>query len=123
MADEAVIKPWGLYQVLYQDRKFWVKRLVVMPEHSLSLQSHKHRSEVWVGVEGQGTATIIDYPRTLKNGDIHHLEPGVRVEVPLGAKHKLSNPFNEPLQVIEIALGDPLDEDDIERFWDLYGRI
>jgi len=117
-----VDKPWGGYKILEANAGYWVKKLVVAPGCRLSLQKHEHRAEVWVCIKGEGVAQVIDYPRTLRNGDKHYISPGMRVEVPQKAVHRLSNTGHDYLVVLEIALGSPLDEEDIIRYQDDYGR-
>jgi len=107
-------RPWGFYTVLQEGKQHQVKRIVVNPGASLSLQLHHHRSEHWVIVSG--VAKVI-------NGDQEFLlRTGRSTYIPVTTKHRLSNPGTEPLEIIEIQTGSYLGEDDIERFDDLYGR-
>lgn len=108
-------RPWGSYTVLDGATPgYKVKRIEVLPGGRLSLQSHRHRSEHWVVV--QGTATVT-------NGDnVMQLTPGQNTYIPLGAKHRLENQGDVPVQLIEVQVGDYLGEDDIQRFDDVYGR-
>lgn len=115
-------RPWGSFYRLINTRTYWVKVLIVNPGQSLSLQSHEKRSETWICVKGEGKALIIDYPKTLKNGNIHFLSPGSLVSIPTKTKHRLINDSDDLLRVVEIALGTP-DEEDIIRYEDDYGRI
>lgn len=109
-----VHRPWGFYELLIDSPTYKVKRLTVNVGSSLSLQRHKHRSEHWIVVSG--VATVI-------NGDEHLvLYPSQSTYVPQGAKHRLSNFSDSPLELIEVQTGDYLGEDDIERFEDMYGR-
>ncbi len=116
LADEhlKVSRPWGFYEVLAEGETFKVKRLMVKPGAKLSLQMHQHRSEHWVVV--RGIAEII-------NGNQHvELFSNQSTYIPAKTKHRLSNPGNEPLYVIEVQSGTYLGEDDIQRFDDVYQR-
>jgi len=117
-----VTKPWGGYEVLMHGPKYWIKVLTVAPGCMLSLQKHQHRHEAWTVVMGEGIAEIHDWPKTLKNGDKRYIMPGDRVDIPCGAKHRLSNPTDKYLIVCEVAIGDDVREDDIIRYADEYGR-
>jgi mannose-1-phosphate guanylyltransferase / mannose-6-phosphate isomerase len=109
-----VSRPWGTYECLDRGQRFQVKRIVVNPGASLSLQRHFHRAEHWVVV--RGTARI-------GNGDQELiLSENQSTYIPLGVKHRLQNPGAIPLEIIEIQTGSYLGEDDIERFDDVYGR-
>tara|TARA_B100000963_G_C22616619_1_gene667674 strand:- start:193 stop:1650 length:1458 start_codon:yes stop_codon:yes gene_type:complete len=108
-------RPWGNYKSVIKGETWQVKRLVILPKASLSLQSHKHRSEHWVVVDGQAKIEI--------NGQESFLNKNESIYVPLGSKHRLSNPTQELLVIIEVQSGDYLGEDDIERFEDNYGRV
>ena len=94
--------------------RFQVKRIVVNPAAALSLQSHNHRSEHWVVVEGTAKITIDD--------DVKLLEEGQSVYIPLGAIHRLENPGTVPMVLIEVQIGNYLGEDDIIRYEDAYRR-
>ena len=109
-----VHRPWGSYTVLETGDRFKIKRIVVKPEASLSLQMHYHRSEHWVVV--QGTAEVINGDKTFL---VHTNESTF---VPAGNKHRLSNPGVVELVMIEVQSGEYLEEDDIVRFDDVYGR-
>lgn len=110
-----VYRPWGSYDGLESGEQFQVKRITVNPGASLSLQMHFHRAEHWIVVEG--TADIeIDDNKTL-------LSPNQSIYIPLGAKHRLTNPGKIPLELIEVQSGSYLGEDDIVRFEDHYGRV
>ena len=108
-------RPWGFYTVIAEGKGFLVKIIHVNQGQKLSLQSHEFRSEHWVVV--LGTAKVI-----LDNKDFE-LKVGQNVDIPLKAKHSLQNPYKEPLEVIEIQRGNPLSEDDIIRYADMYGRV
>lgn len=109
-----VHRPWGTYTVLEEGERFKIKRIEVKPGGRLSLQMHYHRSEHWVVVSG--TAKIV-------NGD-HELllTTNQSTYIPCGHKHRLENPGNIGLVMIEVQSGEYLGEDDIVRFDDIYGR-
>lgn len=111
-------RPWGNYKVTYQDSNKKVKIIEVMPGQSLSLQSHSQRSEHWVVVEG--TAEV--YIETDKFKTHQTIERNESIYVPIGAKHRLSNPKDEILQIVEVQIGDYVGEDDIVRYEDNYSR-
>jgi len=109
-----VSRPWGTYTVLEEGTGFKIKRIVVKPRASLSLQMHHHRSEHWVVVSG--TAKVVNGERELlvrKNESTY---------IPSGHRHRLENPGVMDLIMIEVQSGDYLGEDDIVRFEDKYGR-
>jgi mannose-1-phosphate guanylyltransferase / mannose-6-phosphate isomerase len=109
-----VTRPWGKYTVLENQAGFKIKRIVVNPGASLSLQSHQHRSEHWVVVSG--TATVTCYDKTVivtKNQSTY---------IPVGEKHRLENRGKIPVHLIEVQVGEYVEEDDIERFDDFYNR-
>jgi mannose-1-phosphate guanylyltransferase/mannose-6-phosphate isomerase len=109
-----VNRPWGTFEGLDAGDGFLVKRITVNPGASLSLQRHQHRSEHWVVV--RGTARV-----TLENM-VMERSPNQSVYIPIGDKHRLENPCEDLLEIIEVQTGDYLSEDDIERFSDQYGR-
>jgi mannose-1-phosphate guanylyltransferase len=109
-----VARPWGTYTTLQEGRNFKIKRIEVKPGASLSLQMHHHRSEHWVVVSGTGKVTVED--------KVVLLAPNESTYVPLGAKHRLENPGQVTLTLIEVQCGDYVGEDDIVRFDDVYGR-
>ena len=108
-------RPWGNYYVLEETENFKVKKIVVNPKSSLSLQSHKKRDEFWTIVEGCGCATKKDKKIILKTGE--------RIFLEKGTKHRMENKTNERLIFIEVQLGSYLGEDDIVRFEDKYNRV
>jgi mannose-1-phosphate guanylyltransferase/mannose-6-phosphate isomerase len=110
-----VYRPWGSYEVLAVGDRFQVKRIIVSPGAVLSLQLHHHRAEHWVVVRGTAQVTVGD-------GDIL-LQEDQSMYIPLGTRHRLSNPGRIPLEIIEIQTGSYLGEDDIVRLEDNYGRI
>lgn len=109
-----IYRPWGYSQEIDFGDRFKVKRLVVYPGASLSLQRHSQRAEHWVVV--QGIATVVCGDNTLTLG------ADQSTYIPLGEIHRLENKENDLLHVIEVQTGDYLGEDDIERFEDIYGR-
>lgn len=110
-----VEKPWGFYEVITEGKNYLVKRLVVLPKKRLSLQRHKHRGEHWIVVNGNAKAIIGDKEFFLETGD--------HAFVKVGEKHRLENPSNDILEIVEVWIGDKLSEDDIERIEDDYGRV
>ncbi|MDB5810239.1 MAG: mannose-phosphate guanylyltransferase/mannose-6-phosphate isomerase [Betaproteobacteria bacterium] len=109
-----VTRPWGTYTLLEQGPGFKLKRIVVNPGAALSLQMHRRRSEHWVVIAG--TATVV-------NGDREFVvELNQSTYIPAGNRHRLSNRGQEPLAIIEVQTGDYVEEDDIVRFDDVYGR-
>jgi mannose-1-phosphate guanylyltransferase/mannose-6-phosphate isomerase len=109
-----VHRPWGSYRTLSLGDRFQVKEIIVKPGASLSLQKHHHRAEHWVVVEG--TAAVVRGEETLL------LHENQSIFIPLGTKHRLSNPGKLQLRLIEVQSGPYLGEDDIVRFEDDYGR-
>ena len=108
-------RPWGKYHKFHQEPGVWVKRVEVNPKARLSLQKHQHRSEKWIVVAGQGMATVDDLNIPVN--------PGVVVDVPLGAVHRIANTGPDvKLVFIEVACGQYLAEDDIIRIQDDYLR-
>ncbi len=113
-AHTKVYRPWGTYTVLEENRNTKIKRIVVYPGAKLSLQMHHHRSEHWI--VAQGTAKIVNDNQTV------YLEENQSTYVPKATRHRLENPGKIPLHIIEIQMGDYLEEDDIVRFDDDFGR-
>lgn len=109
-----VHRPWGTYTVLEEGPGYKIKRIVVKPGAALSLQMHRHRSEHWVVVHG--TAKIVNGENEMV------LEENESTFVPAGHKHRLANPGENDLTIIEVQSGKYLGEDDIVRFDDAYGR-
>ena len=109
-----MFRPWGSYELLVSGDGFQVKRIVVKPGERLSLQMHQHRAEHWVVV--RGTAEVVNGDETMI------LTEDQSTYIPIGAKHRLSNPTQDPLELIEVQSGNYLGEDDIVRFEDIYGR-
>jgi mannose-6-phosphate isomerase len=108
------VRPWGTYQVVDESSQFLVKRITVTAGHRLSYQRHHKRNEHWVVVIGTGFATI--------DGVDHRLAPGIVLEVPVGAAHRVTNDGAEELTFVEVQTGSYFGEDDIERLEDDYGR-
>ena len=113
-AHTTVYRPWGTYTTLEENGNTKIKRIVVYPGAKLSLQMHHHRSEHWIVV--QGTAKIV-------NGEqVVYLEENQSTYVPKTTRHRLENPGKVPLHLIEVQMGPYLEEDDIVRFDDDFGR-
>ena len=109
-----VHRPWGWYDSIDHGARFQVKRIMVKPGASLSLQMHHHRAEHWIVVSGTAEVT---------NGDqVTLLTENQSTYIPLGQTHRLRNPGKVPLEIIEVQSGAYLGEDDIVRFEDTYGR-
>ena len=109
-----VHRPWGWYDSIDSGPRFQVKRIMVKPKASLSLQMHHHRAEHWIVVSGTAEVT---------NGDkVLLLSENQSTYIPLGTVHRLVNPGTIPLEIIEVQSGSYLGEDDIVRFQDNYGR-
>jgi len=109
-----VHRPWGWYDSIDEGDNFKVKRIMVKPGASISLQKHHHRAEHWIVVRGRGRITCDD--------QVLDLGPNQSTYIPLGSVHRLANPGQEPLEIIEVQSGNYLGEDDIVRFEDNYGR-
>ena len=108
-------RPWGSFESLASGIGFQVKRILVNPRSSLSLQSHQQRAEHWVMLSGVGRVECDD--------NVIDLQPNESTFIPKGSKHRLSNLGDTPIELIEVQVGDYLGEDDIERFEDNYGRL
>jgi len=109
-----VFRPWGGYENLDQGAGFHVKRLFIKPGASISLQRHFHRSEHWVVVRGEATV--------IRDAEEYVLRKNESTYVPRESMHKLTNNGEEELVIVEVQTGDYLEEDDIERLEDAYGR-
>jgi mannose-1-phosphate guanylyltransferase/mannose-6-phosphate isomerase len=109
-----VYRPWGSYDGVDAGERFQVKRIVVKPGASLSLQMHHHRAEHWIVVSGSARVTCDD--------KVFLLAENQSTYIPLGSRHRLENPGRVPLELIEVQSGSYLGEDDIVRFDDIYGR-
>ncbi len=110
-----VHRPWGWFDSIDSGERFQVKRIVVNPGASLSLQMHHHRAEHWIVVKG--TAEVTNGDKVLLLGE------NESTFIPLGHVHRLTNPGKVPLEIIEVQSGSYLGEDDIVRFEDTYGRV
>jgi mannose-1-phosphate guanylyltransferase / mannose-6-phosphate isomerase len=109
-----VYRPWGWFEGLDRGDRFQVKRIMVKPGAQLSLQSHYHRAEHWIVVEGTLEVTI--------DNQVQLLNENQSTYIPLGARHRLANPGRIPAFLIEVQSGSYLGEDDIVRYEDIYGR-
>ena len=109
-----IYRPWGWYDSIDSGSRFQVKRLVVNPGASLSLQMHHHRAEHWVVVRGTAKVTSGDKTFLLSENESTY--------IPIGGRHRLENPGKVPVEIIEVQSGVYLGEDDIVRFEDVYGR-
>ncbi len=107
-------RPWGSYTILEEGFFYKIKRISVLPKKKLSMQLHYHRSEHWVVVEGTAKVTV--------EGSVDFVRSGESTFVKSGYKHRLENPGKVMLEVIEVQLGQYLEEDDIIRFDDDFGR-
>ncbi|MBI4708643.1 MAG: mannose-1-phosphate guanylyltransferase/mannose-6-phosphate isomerase [Candidatus Portnoybacteria bacterium] len=108
------IRPWGQWSIIEEGLGYKIKKIIVNPGQSLSLQAHKHRSEYWIITQGRAEIE--------KDEDLIFLNKNQTIFLPLGCCHRLSNPGQDILEIIEIQTGDYLGEDDIVRFQDRYGR-
>ena len=112
---KTVYRPWGFYTVIAQGQGFLTKIIHVNTGQKLSVQSHNYRSEHWVVLTGKA--------KVILEGQELILSPGHSVDIPVKAIHSLQNPFEEGLEIIEVQKGDPLIEEDIIRYEDMYGRV
>ena len=110
-----IYRPWGFNITVLEDSHWKVKEIFVKPGQKLSLQIHHHRSEHWIVVNGKAKIEINKEEIILYENQSYY--------IPQGSKHRLSNPGNVPLKLIEVQSGSYVGEDDIERFEDNYGRI
>ncbi len=111
---KTVERPWGSYTVLEKGERYKIKRVVLKLEAKLSLQLHRRRSEHWVVVAGVAKVT--------GENETYFVHTNESTFIPIHTKHRLENPGEVPLQIIEVQNGDYVEEDDIERFADDYGR-
>lgn len=109
-----VYRPWGFYETLNKAGNYHVKHIMVKPKGKLSLQSHQHRSEHWVIIKGTATVT--------RGHEILKLQENQSVYIPALVKHRIENETQDTLELIEVQTGHYLEEDDIIRFEDIYGR-
>ncbi len=110
-----VRRPWGSYTLLDDGDNYKVKRLTIAPGQKISYQTHKHRAEHWTVISG--TASIV------MDGNELTLKPSQSIDIPVGAKHSLSNRGTATLEIVEVQSGQYLGEDDIVRLEDVYGRL
>ena len=109
-----VHRPWGHYTNILKSEKYLLKLLCIDPHQKISLQLHKHRSEHWVVVEGSGIVECEEDVLPATSGDHFFIDRG--------KKHRLVNNSDDDLIIVELQMGAILDEDDIVRFEDIYGR-
>ena len=114
LTHRTVIRPWGSYTLLEKGDRYKIKRIAVNPGARLSFQMHYHRSEHWVVVSG--TAKV------MRGEEEFFVNPNESTYIPMETRHRLENPGKIPLQIIEVQNGEYLEEDDIVRFQDEYGR-
>ncbi len=107
-------RPWGSWKVTDVGDGFAVKRITVQPGAILSLQLHHHRAEHWVIVKGKARVTLGD--------DVIDLVANQSIHIPLETAHRIENPGGEIMEFVEVQWGERLDEDDIVRLEDKYGR-
>ncbi|MEL6681198.1 MAG: mannose-1-phosphate guanylyltransferase/mannose-6-phosphate isomerase [Pseudomonadota bacterium] len=107
-------RPWGWFESLVVGDRFQVKRIVVNAGAALSLQSHVHRAEHWIVVQGTAKVTVGD--------EVKLVTENQSIYIPLGAKHRMENPGKLPMVLIEVQTGSYLGEDDIIRYEDIYAR-
>lgn len=112
---KTVFRPWGYYTCMNSGEGYLTKTICVLPKQKLSIQSHNHRSEHWVVLEGKALVVL--------NGEENYLEPGDSIDIPIQAKHSLQNPYDKELKIIEVQKGHYISEDDIIRYEDCYGRV
>jgi len=108
-------RPWGKYTNLFNGKKFLIKELYVKSKGVLSLQKHFHRSEHWFVTQGT--------PKITLNKKVFIKKPGETIFIPLGAIHRIENPYKKPIKIIEAQVGSILKETDIVRYQDIYGRV
>ena len=108
-------RPWGTWEILDAGEGFCVKRIKVLPKSILSLQSHNFRAEHWIIVKGTAVVTLGDEQITKRANDA--------VYIPAKTKHRIQNDMQTEMEFIEIQTGETLDENDIIRYEDKYGRV
>lgn len=112
---KTVFRPWGYYTCMNSGEGYLTKTICVLPHQKLSIQSHNHRSEHWVVLEGKALVLL--------EGKEYIVDAGGSIDIELGAKHSLQNPYDKDLKIIEVQKGDYISEDDIIRYEDCYGRV
>ncbi len=108
-------RPWGTWEILDGDDSFCVKRICVKPGGILSLQLHHHRNEHWIIVKGEAVVTLGE-EQIRRQAD-------ESIYIPVNTKHRIQNNTTEDMEFIEVQTGDSLDENDIVRYEDVYGRV
>ena len=114
MVQDSELRPWGSWHVIDVADGYKIKRIHVNPGARLSLQSHVHRSEHWVVIQGEATCEVAAHLSVVRKGG--------SIDVPIGARHRLGNDGSEELVIVEVQLGGYTGEDDIFRYHDDYGR-
>lgn len=114
LTERLINRPWGTFEILYEDANCKVKKIVVNPKSRLSLQCHQYRDETWTIVQGKGLADHYGFQIPLRYGNVHFVKRN--------EKHRIANNTDEPLIFIEVQTGEKLDEADIIRFEDDYNR-
>jgi len=109
------IRPWGTWETIDIGETYIIKKIIVNPYQALSLQMHTHRNEHWIMVQGSGFITLGENTLTLSENN--------SLYIPKQTKHRIANKTNKPICFIEIQTGNILDENDIIRFSDIYGRL
>lgn len=109
-----IFRPWGSYTCIDSGNGYLTKTIKVTPKQKLSIQSHNHRCEHWVVLEGKALVILDENEYTLN--------PGESIDIPIKAKHSLQNPYDTELKILEVQKGDYLSEEDIIRYEDIYGR-
>ncbi len=112
---ERTERPWGWYESITEHPGYKVKRIGVHPGARLSLQKHAQRAEHWTVVRGAGRVTVDTQEFDLRVGE--------HCDIAIGQVHRLANLTSEPLEIVEVQFGDYLDEDDIVRLQDDFGRV
>lgn len=115
------VRPWGAFEVLREGPGYKVKCLTVTPGKRLSMQFHLHREEHWVIVRGTARILIAERGEEGRTGELT-IPAGETIFIPKEYIHRLENPGEEPLEIIEVQMGDDLREDDIVRLSDDFGR-
>ncbi|WP_440652470.1 sugar phosphate nucleotidyltransferase [Candidatus Pelagibacter sp. HIMB1542] len=108
-------RPWGRYANLFEGKEFLIKELYVKPKGILSLQKHHHRAEHWLVTQGNAKITL--------NKETIIKKPGEHIFIPLEAIHRVQNPGQKPVKIMEAQVGSILKETDIVRYQDIYGRV
>ena len=108
-------RPWGSWEVIDVGPSYIVKKICVLPDKKLSLQLHHHRDEHWIIVQGQAEVTLGE--------KVFTASANTPIFIPVQEKHRIANKTKEPVVCIEVQTGDTLDETDIVRLEDSYGRV